>query len=159
MAKLPAASAVDGEPPGDLEPSLEAIMEAIRDVKSSLEPELDTVMLDVNFKRAEFHEMSEKVKSVESHIHLLQSTIKKLEDQVESLKKQHAQMAARLEDQEGRARRNNIWVVGVPVGAKGAAVDLFLEDLITNHLPLKRLSKFFSIEWTHRTPVPRQGLL
>ncbi|KAJ1209363.1 hypothetical protein NDU88_004741 [Pleurodeles waltl] len=98
---------------GNAEPSLGAIMEAIQDLKSSLEPKLDTVTVDVNLLLADFHKMSEKVKSAELHIHLLKSTAKKLEDQVQCITKQQAQIAAQLEDQEGRARRNNIQVVGV----------------------------------------------
>ncbi|KAJ1208076.1 hypothetical protein NDU88_003466 [Pleurodeles waltl] len=90
------------------EPLLGAIMEAIRDLKSSLEPKLDAVTVDVNLLRADFHKMSEKVKSQELNINLLQSTAKRLEEQVQFLAKQQPQMAARLEDQEGSARKNNI---------------------------------------------------
>ncbi|KAJ1128266.1 hypothetical protein NDU88_006645 [Pleurodeles waltl] len=121
---------------------------------------LDIVTVDVNLLRADFHKMSKKVKSAESHIHLLQSPAKKLEDQVQSLTKQQAQMAARLEDQEGWARRNNIQVVGVPEGAEGPAVDLFLEDLIVNHLRPQRVAFFFPLNGHigHRYLRPDRGL-
>ncbi|KAJ1186639.1 hypothetical protein NDU88_003420 [Pleurodeles waltl] len=72
-------------------------MEAIRD----LEPKLDSVMVDINLLRADFHMMSERVKTAELHIHLLQSTAKKLEDQDQCLTKQQAQNAAQVEDHEG----------------------------------------------------------
>ncbi|KAJ1190581.1 hypothetical protein NDU88_007319 [Pleurodeles waltl] len=136
-------------------------MDATRDLKSLLEPKLDAVTLNVNLLPADFRKMSYKLKTEEKHLHLLQSTTKTFEDQVQSTTKQQAQMAAQLEDQEGRVRRNNIRVVGVPVGAGGPAVDLFLEDLITNHLWPKRLFIFFSIERAHRVWLPplRPGAL
>ncbi|KAJ1132399.1 hypothetical protein NDU88_010713 [Pleurodeles waltl] len=83
---------------------------------------------------------------------------KKLEDQVQYLTKQQKQMAARLEDQEGRMRTNNIRVEGP---GEVPRVDLFLEDLIVNHLCPKQLSNFFSIEQAHGAlpPQPRPRAL
>ncbi|KAJ1172698.1 hypothetical protein NDU88_004542 [Pleurodeles waltl] len=102
-----------GEKSGDVEPSLFATMEAIRDLKSSLELKLDAVTVDLNLLGADIYKTSEKVKSAKSHIHLLQSTVK-------SLTKEQAHMSARLEDQ-----------------------DLFLDDLIVNHFHPKRLPNIF----------------
>ncbi|KAJ1205982.1 hypothetical protein NDU88_001400 [Pleurodeles waltl] len=73
----------------------------------------------------------------------LQSTSKRLEDQVRFLTMEHEKIMVRLKDQDGRARRNNIRVVGVPEGTKGPSVELFLETLIVDSLRPKRLSKFF----------------
>ncbi|KAJ1128063.1 hypothetical protein NDU88_006450 [Pleurodeles waltl] len=83
----------------------------------------------------------------------LQYTSKRLEEHVQLLTKQQNILEARLEDQEGRARRNNIRVVGVPKGAEGPSVDLFLEDLILNKLRPKRLPNFFSVERAHWAPI------
>ncbi|KAJ1138525.1 hypothetical protein NDU88_004906 [Pleurodeles waltl] len=96
------------EEPGASEPSLRAIMAAIQDLKTSLEPKLDAITIDVTLLRADLHKMSNKVTSAELHINLLQSTSKKLGQQIQSLTHQQEIMAARLEDQEGWARRNNL---------------------------------------------------
>ncbi|KAJ1136695.1 hypothetical protein NDU88_003110 [Pleurodeles waltl] len=64
------------------EPSLSTIMAVIKDFKNSLEHKLDAVTVNDNLLRTDFHKLSEKVKSVESLINLLQSMSKKLEDQV-----------------------------------------------------------------------------
>ncbi|KAJ1210045.1 hypothetical protein NDU88_005413 [Pleurodeles waltl] len=45
-----------------MEPSLGAIIMAIQDLKTTLEPKLDAVMVDVSLLRADFQKMSEKVK-------------------------------------------------------------------------------------------------
>ncbi|KAJ1159096.1 hypothetical protein NDU88_011766 [Pleurodeles waltl] len=138
--------------PEEGEPSLKAIMAAISDLKSALEPKLDTVTEDV--LRADFQKISDKISTAESDIKVLQTASKKLEEQVKYLTKQTGVLAARQEDQEGRARRNNIRVFGVPEKTEGPSVDLFLEDLIVNILPPKHLSKFFSVERAHRAPIP-----
>ncbi|KAJ1199098.1 hypothetical protein NDU88_002936 [Pleurodeles waltl] len=96
----------------------------------------------------------EKVTDAKLHIHIMQSKSKKLEEHIQHLKRQQEPMAAKLEDQERRAHRNNIRVVGVPEGAEGPNVEFFLEDLILINLPHKGQSQFFSTEQAHRAPIP-----
>ncbi|KAJ1167776.1 hypothetical protein NDU88_008165 [Pleurodeles waltl] len=93
-------------------------MAAISDLKSTLEPKLDTVMVDVSLLRADLQKMADKMSIAESDIQTLRSTSKSLEEQVRTLTAQRATMWTRLEDQEGSARQSNIRVVGVPE-AKG----------------------------------------
>lgn len=111
--------------------------------------------LSLNLMRADMRKTSDKVRAAEDHIENLQTKTRSLEDRIQKLTHKHKEMALHLDDQEGRARRNNIRVVGVPEGIEGPSVELFLEDLILNHLKPKRLSKLFSIERAHRAPVPR----
>ncbi|KAJ1136712.1 hypothetical protein NDU88_003127 [Pleurodeles waltl] len=92
-----------------------------------------------------------KVTSAESHINLLQSTSKKLEEQIQCLTRRRELMATRLKDQEGRVRKNNLRVLRVQ---EGPSANLFLKDSIVNTLRSKHLLKFFSTERTHRAPVP-----
>ncbi|KAJ1176595.1 hypothetical protein NDU88_001867 [Pleurodeles waltl] len=100
-------------------PLLSEIMAAIHDLKGSLEPRLDTVAVDMGLLRADLQKVSDKVSTAETDTAHLQSTSKALEEQVRFLTTEHEHMAARLEDREGRAWRNNIRVVGVPEGAEG----------------------------------------
>ncbi|KAJ1158341.1 hypothetical protein NDU88_011032 [Pleurodeles waltl] len=103
---------------GTPEPSLNTIMAAISDLKQTLEPKLDAVTIDVSLLRLNLQKMADKVNKAETHIQALQSSSKRLEEHVQLLTKQRNIMEARLEDQEGRARRNNIRVVGVPERAE-----------------------------------------
>ncbi|KAJ1109454.1 hypothetical protein NDU88_006814 [Pleurodeles waltl] len=139
---------------GSAEPSLGAIMAAISDLKSALEPKLDTIKADVSLLCAVLQKMVDKLSTAKSDIQTLRASSKSVEEQVRTLTAQHPTMAARLEDQEGRARRNNIRVVEVLEGAEGASEELFLEDLILKTLCPKRLSNFFSVEREHQTPGP-----
>ncbi|KAJ1106313.1 hypothetical protein NDU88_003714 [Pleurodeles waltl] len=56
-------------------------MAAIRNLKSTVEPEIDAITMDVAFLRADVKKISEKVAVVETHINVLQSTTKRLEGQ------------------------------------------------------------------------------
>lgn len=144
---------------GTAEPSLTSIMNAIHALGTTLESKIDKVSIEMTLLRADLNKTSEKATHNATSITELLTVTKALEERIHQLTHQQRQTAARLEDQEGRARRNNIRVVGVPEKMEGPSTDLFLEDLILNHLKPKRLSKFFTIERAHRAPgpLPRPG--
>ncbi|KAJ1217085.1 hypothetical protein NDU88_004680 [Pleurodeles waltl] len=133
-------------------------MAAIQDLRGSLEPKLDAVTANVTLLRADVKEVAEKVTNAETDITRLQSTSKRLEDQVQFLTVEHHKIVTHL---EWRAWRNNIRVVGVPEGVEGQSIELFLETLITDSLRPKRLSKFFTVDQAHRAlvPLPQPGAL
>lgn len=130
-------------------------MSAIQALGMTLEAKIDKVSIEMTLLRADLNKTSERATQNETHIVELQKATKSLEERVQQLTHQQRQTTARLEDQEGRARRNNSRVVGVPEKMEGQSMDLFLEDLILNHLKPKRLSKFFTIERAHRAPIPQ----
>lgn len=140
------SDAEDGGP----DPSLKDIMKEIKTFRGTLEPKLDSVTEEVNLLRADFRKMSEKISTAEAGLGTLEAKTKRLEEQVLTLTKQQAEVHARLKDQEGRARRNNLRITGVPEGMEGPSMDLFVEDLVLKHLKPKRLSKFFTVERAHR---------
>ncbi|KAJ1090108.1 hypothetical protein NDU88_003246 [Pleurodeles waltl] len=108
------------------EPSLSQIMAAIHDLQGSLEPRLEAVAVEVGLLSADLQKVSDKVLTAEPDIAWLQSTSKALEEQVWFLTAEHGRMAAHLEDQEVRVWRNNIRVIGMPEGAQGPSVELFV---------------------------------
>ncbi|KAJ1187847.1 hypothetical protein NDU88_004615 [Pleurodeles waltl] len=102
MTKQSAVMAgVESEEPRSSEPSLATILVAIQDLKTSLEPNVDVVTIDVNLMRTNLQKMSEKVTLAASHINLLQSTSKNLEEEVQCLTHQQELRAKRLEDEDG----------------------------------------------------------
>ncbi|KAJ1093177.1 hypothetical protein NDU88_006284 [Pleurodeles waltl] len=127
-------------------------MDAIQALRNNIEPKIDAVTLDVNLQWADLHKVTDKVTAVEGKINGLQAVNKRLEKQVRDPTMKHTKMEAKLEDQEGRARRN-IRITGVLEGAEGHCTELFVEDLILNKLGPKRLSNYFTIERAHRVPA------
>ncbi|KAJ1120672.1 hypothetical protein NDU88_008834 [Pleurodeles waltl] len=79
---LPGESGQDSARLGASDPSLGAMMAAISDLKSTLEPKSDTVTADVSLLRVDLQKMKDKMSTAESDIETLMSTSKSLEEQV-----------------------------------------------------------------------------
>lgn len=131
------------------------VMSALQQVQISIA----TVSTDITLLRADVSKINTRIKEVEIKTAALTTDTATLQQQVRDLESAQKLMAAKLDDQEGRSRRNNIRLVGVPENIKGPALDLFVEDLITNQLQPRGLSKFFSVERAHQVPGgrPRPG--
>ena len=136
-------------------PTLQDIMTAIKDVKHVLENKIDSTAIEVTLIRTNLHKITDRVKATEESVLTLTSTTDRLGKHVKQLQTKMDQMAAQLDDHEGRSRRNNIRITGVPEKAEGPSTDLFVEDLITQGLQPRGLSKFFGVERAHRVPGKR----
>ncbi|KAJ1081977.1 hypothetical protein NDU88_002149 [Pleurodeles waltl] len=77
-------------------------MVAIQDLHGSLEPKLDAFTVGINLLCADLKKVTEKVTNAETDFAWLQSTSKRVEDQVQFLTAEHEKIMARLEDQAGR---------------------------------------------------------
>ena len=100
--------------------TLHDIMVAIKDVKGVLETKIDTTAIEVNLIRADLKKLNTRLHTAEETIQALTSQNKELAQQVKFLQTSSETMAARIEDQEGRSRRNNIRITGVPEKNGGA---------------------------------------
>ncbi|KAJ1090908.1 hypothetical protein NDU88_004036 [Pleurodeles waltl] len=87
-------------------------------------------------------------------------SIVELQVEVGTLRKQMAQagstvgrLEARLEDAEGRSRRNNIRLLGFPERLEGSMVEALVENWIRDVLKPVGLSRVFLVEWVHRALV------
>ncbi|KAJ1112391.1 hypothetical protein NDU88_000655 [Pleurodeles waltl] len=121
-------------------------MDAIQALSNNIKLKIDAVVLDVNLLCSDLRKVTDKVTTSEGQINKLQPVNKQLEKQVRHLTKKQTEMEAKSEDQEDRARRNNIRITGVPEGAEGHCT---VKDLILNKLGLKHLlNNFTSLEKT-----------
>ena len=141
------------------QPSLAEIMAAIQGVQGALEAKIDTMAVDVNLLRTDLRNIREKVVGSEVAITDLQKENIELKTRVRALEKTSKEHSVKLEDLEGRSRRNNIRVTGVPERAEGSAPELFVEKLVQEGLCPHGLSANFIVERAHRVPGgrPRPG--
>ena len=135
--------------------TLQDIMRAIKDVKHVLENKIDSTAIEVTLIRTNLHKITDRVKATEDSVSTLTTTVDNLGKNMKHLQKRVDLMASQLDDSEGRSRRNNIRIIGVPEKAEGPSADLFVEDLITQGLQPRGLSKFFGVERAHRVPGKR----
>lgn len=96
--------------------------------------------------------MNTRLKDVEIKTVLLITDTSELQKKVEDLQVHSAKLEAQLVDYEGRSRRNNVRILGIPEKSEEPAMDLFVEELVMNYLKPTRLSKFFTVERAHRVP-------
>lgn len=144
-----------GEKPREV--TLLDVMATLQQVQMSI----GTVSTNVTLLRADVAKINTRIREVEIKIAALTEDTATLQLQVSDLQLAHKQMMAKLDDQEGRSRRNNTSLVGIPESVKGPALELIVEDIIQIQLQPRGLSNFFSVERAHRVPGgrPRPGAL
>ncbi|KAJ1170304.1 hypothetical protein NDU88_002182 [Pleurodeles waltl] len=96
------------------EPSRAEILAAIQGSRLTLESKIETVAVEVNLLRADLRRISDKVKVVEGLIVELQAEVGTLRKQMAQAGSTVGRLEARLEDAEGRSRRNNIRLLRFP---------------------------------------------
>lgn len=124
-------------------------MEAIAEIKTSLEHKMDSISIEMNLIRADLTKTNEKIKHLDIQTSSLTDVVTQLQREVTDLKTSHMITERKLDDYDGRLRRNNLRILGVPENAEGLTPDLFKQKLILNHLKPKGLGKLFVIEWAH----------
>ena len=139
-------------PPED---KLDRILAAIESSRISMETKISSIAHDVNILRDDHRKLTEKVKQTEQSITTLKPQVTDNTTQMHDLLDRVRFLEGRAEDAEGRARRSNIRVVGLPEGAEGSNTVQFMEDWLRTFTPLEELSPFFSIERAHRVPSRR----
>lgn len=130
----------------DLSTSLRSEISAVRqELKSSIEP----LQRAVDAHEETVRELERSATDHSTRINQLEATVSKLTKDVTHLEN-------KCEDLEGRSRRNNIHVVGVPEGAEGPRATDFIAQLLQDALGLTDKPL---LDRAHRTPRerPREG--
>lgn len=80
---------------------------------------------------------------------------------IHQLQQQMTGLMERVEEAEGRNRRNNVRVIGLPERCEGDRPAEFMEEWFKTHITDEGLSSYFCIERAHRIPTgpPRPGTL
>ena len=82
----------------------------------------------MNLLWADFHKISENILNAETNITALQGEVRQLKQQTNKMSVLTSSLDARVEDAEGRTRRNLIRPLGFPKRAEGMAVESFWEN-------------------------------
>ncbi|KAI4894558.1 hypothetical protein NFI96_004454 [Prochilodus magdalenae] len=102
--------------------------------------------------RAEFKEtlgsLTEAVSAHDARIDSLESALKKMEGVNTALQQ-------KIEDLEGRSRRNNIRIIGVPEGAEGKRPTDFVAELLPKLLGEENFNLPLVVDRAHRSLQPR----
>lgn len=127
-----------------------SIRSEIASVRQELRNAIDPLQRTVDAHEAMVHELERAATDHNTRINDLEAT-------VSMLTKQATRLEDKCEDLEGRSRRNNIRVVGVPEGVEGSRPTDFIAQLLQDLLGLNEKPL---LDRAHRTlrEKPREGM-
>ena len=132
---------------GEEDASLRGILNELRDFRQDNKHHLTEI-------KQELHKTNNRLVDAETRIDETETALQAMSTLVKRLSQRQANMEAKLIDQEGRARRDNIRIYGIPEDAEGDNVSLFLENLLKESLGFPPGTEL-KIERAHRAPVPK----
>lgn len=133
--------------------AVEKLGETLNQTRASLEGKIDKVAIDLTHLRADHRKLADRTTAVESAVADIAPTVTATDKHVQNLLNRVEFLEGRVEDAEGRARRNNVRIVGLPEGKKGRHPTEYAESWLQTLLPEGTLSPHFVIERAHRVPA------
>ena len=140
--------------PESLQLHLDKVLAAITASREVLEQKIQAVVIDVNLLRADQSKLADKVKDTETSLKEIQPVVAHNDSLTKGLVNKVEILERKMEDLEGRSRRSNIRVIGIPEGVRGDMMD-YLEEWLQTEVAPEGLSRFFAIERAHRVPARR----
>ncbi|KAG5280126.1 hypothetical protein AALO_G00085250 [Alosa alosa] len=119
---------------------------------STLESKLDTIQSKVE-------DQERRVLSLESNANAVSESIGALETSCSALANENAKLQAKVLDLEGRSRRNNIRIIGLPESIEGSRPTEFFAGLLVEVLGEQVLTSTPELDRAHRalTSKPSPG--
>uniref|UniRef100_H2ZSQ7 L1 transposable element RRM domain-containing protein n=1 Tax=Latimeria chalumnae TaxID=7897 RepID=H2ZSQ7_LATCH len=100
--------------------------------------------------------LTHRVSAAEHRVSNIEDAHQNVEREVEDLKRMVSNLHSKLDDQENRARRNNVCFVGFPEGVEKGRPIKFLQELLPELLKLPS-GLDLDIERTHQSLAPRSS--
>ncbi|KAF3842531.1 hypothetical protein F7725_024482 [Dissostichus mawsoni] len=100
-------------------------------------------------------EHGEQIDSLETNANLQDQRLRILEEKCAVLADSNAKLAAKTADLEGRSRRNNIRIIGLPESIEGPRPTTFFSELLVELLGNETLQSPPELDCAHRAPAAR----
>lgn len=127
--------------------SLRSILNELRDFRRDNKQQLTEIKQEMSRTNSRLDEAEGRIDETETALQAAATLLKRLSQR-------QASMEAKLTDQEGRARRDNIRIYGISEDAEGNNMSGFLENLLRDSLDFPRDMEL-KIERAHRTLAPK----
>ncbi|KAJ1163916.1 hypothetical protein NDU88_004368 [Pleurodeles waltl] len=133
--------------------AVERIGDSLERACTSLEAKIDKVESDLVLLHADHRKLADKTSELEAKVNELTPATDKLKTGMEDIQATVTELEHRVEDTEGRSRRNNIRVVNLPEGAKGRDPVAYSETWLRGLVPGGELTVPIEFRW--RGTIPR----
>ncbi|KAJ4918097.1 hypothetical protein JOQ06_022744 [Pogonophryne albipinna] len=100
-------------------------------------------------------EHGEQIDCLETNANLQDQRLRILEEKCAVLADSNAKLAAKAADLEGRSRRNNIRIIGLPESIEGPRPTTFFSELLVELLGNETLQSPPELDRAHRAPAAR----
>ncbi|CAL1581895.1 unnamed protein product [Knipowitschia caucasica] len=132
------------------EDKLSLILREIRELREDNKEQLGEIKRDIG-------KINSRVDDTERRLVTAEARVQGAEDVLAEVVKQHEQLKLKVCDLEGRSRRDNVRIYGIPEGEEGSPtpdVTLFVERLLRENLGFPA-DKELLMERAHRALAPR----
>lgn len=125
------------------------ILKAITDSCDALQQDIAHVAQGLGLLRAYHAKLADRVKQAEASLETLEPAKITLENQMMDVQRRLHTLERKEEDAEGRNRRNNIRIVGLPEGTECNDMMGYLETWLKTEVAPEGLSSFYMLERVH----------
>lgn len=139
-------------PDGESTANLGLILQELRDFRQDNKSQLEEI-------KGEITKTNTRLEEAEDRIEKAEERIQNVEGVLSEMLKLHAQMEAKLTEQESRSRRENIRLYGIPEGAEKDSISVveLVERLLGDNLEIADTTTL-QIERAHRSLGPKPPL-
>lgn len=131
---------------------LDIILQEIRDTRKALEIQIGTLSTGLNLLRADHGKLNEKVQANKLALQDLIPQQTEHSIKRENIQRTLAELQNRIDEAEGRSRRNNIRILCIPEKCEGRNATTFVEQWLRTNISSEGLTSHFSVERAHRLP-------
>ncbi|KAL1278263.1 hypothetical protein QQF64_024936 [Cirrhinus molitorella] len=117
-------------------PSTKDLMLAITSFKQDFNTKIDGVLTEIRIVQTDVKDCSGRIMEAEMRISTAEDQIQTLKETIEKLENKTKNLNNKVEDLEGRSRRNNLRVLGIPEKVEGNDTCSFMEKWIADTLKI-----------------------
>lgn len=133
------------------------ILSALRSMQSDFSKKFDDVMSGICGIKADLQSQSIRITEAEERIGRAEDNLESMHSVMKTLQEKCARLETKVEDQENRARRNNLRLIGLPEKAEGRDMCAFLEGWLPKALGADTFPTPPVVERAHRIGRPSAG--
>ncbi|KAK7933063.1 hypothetical protein WMY93_003959 [Mugilogobius chulae] len=117
-------------------PSTKDLMRAITSFKEDFDTKMEGMLAEIKNVQTDIKDCSGRITEAEQRISTAEDEIQSLKEVVERLENKTKTLTNKVEDLEGRSRRNNLRILGIPEKEEGNDACSFMEKWIADILKI-----------------------
>ncbi|KAJ1107978.1 hypothetical protein NDU88_005363 [Pleurodeles waltl] len=135
-----------------MQATLQKILEAIEESKNTLRQEIGKVWKELSHLKADHQKLYDRVNTTEEELTRLGTQQPSHETHITHLTDKVQRIEYQAKNAEGHSHRNNVLIIELLQGSKGADMVAFLKHWMKSLIDEQQFTTFFALEKEHRVP-------